>query len=322
MALFITKCFFRDDLSGSFYLEIDKYNCSILVFKRKDAEQVREFTEHFCKPAVYVLMNKDDRKAYIGQTDNFYTRIQNHLAKKDFWDTAIAFTAKDNSLSSTEVRYLEAEAYEAAQSAGRYDLSENGQAPQKPHVTYQQKLQTEEFFNTIKLFSQDTGCDIFVNSNNRISKSPKNATTADASIKTHKRKADLPIMPDDSLKGRGVQLTLNGQGPYRKNKFAYAVVKEYLQKYPSSTFEELRRVFPKKLLGSWARWELLEDRIKYASQWKERGEVKARYCFDEESILHSCDGIPFVVCTEWDFSNLPNLLAIVIKENWTYSVIK
>ena len=313
MPIFITKCYFGDDLSGSFYLEINKYNCSILVFKRKDSDNVREFTENFCKPAVYVLMNREDRKAYIGQTDNFYTRIQNHIAKKDFWDTAIAFTAKDNSLSSTEVRYLEAEAYEAAQSAGRYDLSENGQAPQKPHVTYQQKLQTEEFFKTIRLFAQDIGCDVFRPS--AIQAHPKRHVNT---APTHK-KAQQPTQQtsdDDVLKGY-VKLTLDGEGPYKKNEFVHAVIRKYLEVHPNTTLAELKTLFPTKLLKKWARWELIQDDIRYASE-----SLKNRYLLGEKYILTTGDGVRFVVCSQWDYHNLPNVISIVESEGWKYTIVK
>lgn len=321
MPIQITKFYFGDNMSGTYYLEANKYNCSVLVFKRSDADRSKTYTAHFCWPAVYFLVNKESRKAYIGQTDNFQQRLQAHLAKKDFWDTAYAFIANDHSLSTTEVRYLESASYELARAAGRYDLSENGQAPQKPHVTYPQELLSDDFFKTIQLFSSDIGCDIFEPMTTRTSGPKANKDSARKSQKKEGSRADSrSSAANNGLKGK-VKLTLDGDGPYTKSRFVHAVVKKYLSVHPTATLSELKAVFPKSLLGDWGRWDLIQENIEQIKADKSKTAKKARYCLDDKYILVSGDGIPFVVCTEWDYTNLPNILSIVDLEGWSYSIV-
>lgn len=86
---------------------------------------MQQFKEDLEKPALYVLINRSKRRAYIGETDAFLTRLNQHIAKKDFWTEALAFISTDDSLSKTEVQYLESLAYKTAKNAHTYDLSEN-----------------------------------------------------------------------------------------------------------------------------------------------------------------------------------------------------
>lgn len=301
----------NDNIHGSRIVNMDFCPCKVFVIKRDDDDFIRENAKGFSKPALYVLLNKDSRKAYIGETDNFQQRLLQHKARKPFWSEAYAFTANDGSLTQTEVQYLESVAYRKASASNNYDLSENGQNPQEPYIQDIQKYKADEFFKYVCMLSDFIGCDVF-SSGKRSA-----ATSSKGSI----RKVLGKTEPDESLAGR-VTITLNGKGPYKKNRFVHAVVKEYINKYPAVSFTELREIFPNELLAGWARWELLEDNISEARMWKERGDVKARHLLDDNDILKTADGHKFVVCTEWDKNNLPNIIAIVKSEGWSYSVIK
>ena len=101
---------------------------------------IKDFGEYLQKPALYILLNKESGKAYIGETDNFEKRISQHITKKNFWDEVMVFLgSNDDTLGKTEVQLLEYLAYEKAIDVKSYDISENTQNPKKPHVTVIQR---------------------------------------------------------------------------------------------------------------------------------------------------------------------------------------
>ena len=150
MAKTIYTYLHNDDLYGSRVVYMDNCFCKLYKIQRTDVEFLQKFKEELSKPALYILSNKDLKKAYIGETDNFLSRIQQHISKKDFWDEALAFMASDDSLSKTEVQYLEYLAYDKALKMKTFDLTENTQTPRAPHMRLEQRGRTEEFFKYVQ----------------------------------------------------------------------------------------------------------------------------------------------------------------------------
>ena len=130
MATTIYTYLHNDDLNGSRIVSMDDCMCKLYNIKRDDAAFMRDFEDHLQKPALYILLNKENRKAYIGETDDFQKRISQHIAKKVFWDEVMVFLgSNDDTLSKTEVQQLEYLAYEKAIDVKSYDISENTQSP-------------------------------------------------------------------------------------------------------------------------------------------------------------------------------------------------
>ncbi len=313
MAKTIQMVLFNDELVGSRMATMDKYVCHDIM--RQDEPLIKDLLDDLAKPALYILLNKQSSKAYIGQTDDFSHRILQHLSQKPFWNEFVVFTANDNSLTTTEVRYLEAVAYETADDANNYDLSENGQKPNKPYATAIQKINIKEFFRNAVILARLLDCDIFEHSSNTLVQIVSNEQ----------------FIPWDDVKKLGVgskdlegqcKIALNQNPATTKNKFFFTIVKEYLDQHPQITFAELKQIFPNHLLGGWDRWPILEDNLERARNWKINGEKKKRHLIEDEFVLKSGDGTKFVVCTEWDKNNILNLLAIIIKFGWTYKIEK
>ena len=143
MATTIYTYLHNDDLNGSRIVSMDDCMCKLYNIKRDDNEFLKDFNEDLQNPALYILTNKNSRKAYIGETDDFTKRIVQHLAKKDFWDEVMVFLASDGSLSKTEGQYLECLAYKKACEMNSYDLSENTQTPKSPHMSVMQKAKAD-----------------------------------------------------------------------------------------------------------------------------------------------------------------------------------
>lgn len=300
----------NDDLNGSRIVYMDNCFCKLFKILRTDSDFLQKFKEDLQKPALYILLNRNERKAYIGETDTFFTRIQNHLAKKDFWEEVLAFTATDDSLSKTEVQYLEHLAYYKAFKMNVFDLSENTQAPNIPHMTIFQKGKTEEFFKYVQFLAKFVECNIFEN-NHQIHK--------EAPIVHTPLITSLSVKPEE-LQGR-LAFKLNGVKYKTKGMMGYAIVKEFLKSHPKTTFEELRNTFHNDLLGSWRAWNFIENNIDYAINLKIK-DGQARHLLKDEYILISGDGVRFVVSNQWEKGNVPNILQIAKNEGWDYEIIK
>ncbi len=133
----------------------------LFVIDRADKKFVSEYSTDLNKPALYILVNRDKRQLYVGETDDSIKRLRNHEAK-DFWTEAIVFHSTTDTLSTTEVRWLEAKTYEALKELGYYDLSENKQVPQQPPLKRNQIYTLEPIFEEAKNYICAAGFDIFL----------------------------------------------------------------------------------------------------------------------------------------------------------------
>lgn len=153
----------------------------------------------------YILLGKDidgSPKAYIGQTYDFTTRVRDHQAKKDFWDTALVFVSKTDEIFASEVAFLEYCGITAALAADNYNLDENKQTPKKPKISPNQESGMELFFRDIKLLTRFyNNCQLFEKA------APK--------VESKKKSTPVPILSDEyreyhfTVKKTGVFATLH-----------------------------------------------------------------------------------------------------------------
>ena len=133
----------------------------LFVIERADKDFVANFAKELTRPALYILINREKNKLYIGETDDSSKRLKNHEAK-DFWTEGIVFHSTNNTLSTTEVKWLEAKTYETISNLGYYDLSENKQKPQYPTLKKNQIYTLEPIFEDEKNYICAAGFDIFL----------------------------------------------------------------------------------------------------------------------------------------------------------------
>ena len=89
MAKTIYTYLHNDDLNGSRVVYMDNCFCKLFKIQRTDGDFLQIFKEDLQKPALYILLNREKGKAYIGETDAFLTRIQQHISRKEFWLEAL-----------------------------------------------------------------------------------------------------------------------------------------------------------------------------------------------------------------------------------------
>src|SRR5271156_3296224 len=108
-----------------------------VVFNRTNYKEVVGRSE-FDKTGVYVLVGSSDDSTlptiYVGEGDPVKNRLSQHYGKKDFWDWAVFFVAKDDSLNKAHVQHLEAQLLKLARVAKQCKL-DNGQEPLPPTLS-------------------------------------------------------------------------------------------------------------------------------------------------------------------------------------------
>lgn len=163
----------------------------LFVIDRADKKFVSEYSSDLNKPALYILVNRDKKQLYVGETDDSIKRLRNHEAK-DFWTEAIVFHSTTDTLSTTEVKWLEAKTYEALKELGYYDLSENKQVPQQPPLKRNQIYTLEPIFEEAKNYICAAGFDIFLKKKVETEEAPQPQTSV---IKEDDRQSNVWILP-------------------------------------------------------------------------------------------------------------------------------
>lgn len=137
-------------------------DCVMTVISRRFCEKtdVSKIAE-MQKPALYLLVD-EGRKAYIGQTRSFNSRVKDHLAKKKWWTKAYVFVSGSNRYNTASIEYLEYLAIRKGLSTVSYDLSENGQIPTEPTLEEWRRPEYDEIFEEIKFFLNYERCFVFV----------------------------------------------------------------------------------------------------------------------------------------------------------------
>lgn len=114
---------------------------------------------------VYMLLNKsadlsEKGQLYIGEAENIFNRLIQHVKEKDFWNEAIVFISKDDNLNKAHIKYLENRLYEIATSANRYELI-NNQRPTQSSISESDKAEMEEFLANILILVSTLGYNAF-----------------------------------------------------------------------------------------------------------------------------------------------------------------
>lgn len=110
------------------------------------------------QPALYILLNAEDNRAYIGESENFLARASQHLKSKDWWTLAVAIVSKTNGLEKGDVKYLESLAIERAR--GGSVAIENSTIPPRNNIHRFKIHQLDKILDDIQLALTSLGYDV------------------------------------------------------------------------------------------------------------------------------------------------------------------
>ncbi|HXC53879.1 MAG TPA: GIY-YIG nuclease family protein [Rhizomicrobium sp.] len=143
------KIFLADSTpSGIMTAEIMNWTGHILVAPRsRIADLIKR--EEVKRTGVYLLFGEDpDRPSgtlvYVGEGDSVVTRLTEHNARKEFWDSCCVITSKDQNLTKAHVRYLESRIIGIIGEEGRARI-ENKTEPEFGLLPEADKSDMEEF---------------------------------------------------------------------------------------------------------------------------------------------------------------------------------
>ncbi len=140
-------------VTGIRHAEVVNWTGQAIYCPRNQISELSNWTESK-RPGVYFLFGEDENtlepKVYIGEAENVFTRLQNHLSTKEYWNEVIFFTNKDENLTKGHIKYLESRLIDLAYSVKRYIL-DNTVSPQLSTLPRGDRDSMEEFIDNIRL---------------------------------------------------------------------------------------------------------------------------------------------------------------------------
>ncbi len=148
---------------GMLTAEVFNWTGHVLKFPRtRIAEALRRPEAEYT--GVYILLGdaEGQPQAYIGEAEELRARIRGHVAKKDWWETAVLITSAANNLHKAHVKYLESRLVELALEARQMPL-ENGNVPTRSSLSEAAVANMEEFLDILLMVLPAIQVDMFVN---------------------------------------------------------------------------------------------------------------------------------------------------------------
>ena len=133
--------------------ELVNHTIQSISSPRLKVSELPEFKES-SRPGVYFLFGTDEESneemVYIGEAENVFLRLQDHLVNRDFWNEVVLFVSKDENLTKGHVKYLESRLIQLAFAAKRYKV-ENSNRPQLSSLPLADRDAMEEMLLYIKM---------------------------------------------------------------------------------------------------------------------------------------------------------------------------
>ena len=139
--------------TGLRHVEITNWSGQAIACPRSRLFELQNWDETK-RSGIYFLVSSQNSNqrtiAYVGESENVFTRLASHEKEKDFWNEVIIFTSKDENLTKGHIKYLEARIIEITKEVNRCDL-ENNTAPTPSGLPRSDTDSMEEFLVAIKM---------------------------------------------------------------------------------------------------------------------------------------------------------------------------
>lgn len=146
--------------NGMKIIELPGWSGKTFIVPRQNLKELKDRPE-VNQPGLYLLFGIDEASSedlvYIGESENFYSRIANHDSNKDFWNTAVIFTG---GLNRAFVKYLEYRATTMAHDADRM-VVQNKVQPQENTLSESERVIVEQYFENVQFILGAIGYEVF-----------------------------------------------------------------------------------------------------------------------------------------------------------------
>lgn len=154
------QIFLKDsDPNGIKIAELSVSTAKVYVIPREEIAYVKS-RDDLKTPSVYMLFDDVRTQVYIGECENFVSRVKTHDSSKNFWDWAIVITSSNASLDKADVKFLESYAISKAIEIGRFEVL-NQSNPQRNRLHEFKQETILDFFDNAELLMSTLGFNIF-----------------------------------------------------------------------------------------------------------------------------------------------------------------
>ena len=154
----INLLLYEGDLGGVISIEDSSWNSGELYSAPRDSVADLLSTDACNKFGVYLLLSKD--MVYVGQSSDLAKRIIQHTVGKDWWTSVVILTTKDDSLTRSDIDYLEYNLIEKAQKIDRLDC-DNKKKGNAPKVDKFRKVVLQQYLEEALFLMQLIGITVF-----------------------------------------------------------------------------------------------------------------------------------------------------------------
>ncbi len=177
----INLLLYEGDLGGVISVEDSSWNSGELYSAPRNSVNELLQTDACNKYGVYLLLSQE--MVYIGQSSDLAKRISQHIVGKDWWESVVILTTKDDSLNHSDIDYLETVLIEKAKKNNRLDC-DNKKKGNDPKVDKFRKVILEQYLEEAMFLMQLIGINVFNQSQTTVSKKTTTALINTMSVET------------------------------------------------------------------------------------------------------------------------------------------
>ena len=154
----INLLLYEGDLNGVISIEDTSWNSGELYSAPRCSVADLLETGACNKYGVYLLLSKD--MVYVGQSSDLAKRITQHTMGKDWWESVVILTTKDDSLNHSDIDYLESVLIDKALCVNRLDC-DNKTKGNPPKVDKFRKVYLGQYLDEALFLMQLIGITVF-----------------------------------------------------------------------------------------------------------------------------------------------------------------
>lgn len=154
----INLLLYEGNLYGVISIEDSSWNSGELYSAPRESVLELLQTDACNKYGVYLLLSKN--MVYVGQSTDLAKRITQHTVGKDWWESVVILTTKDDSLTHSDIDYLESVLIDKAFKINRLDC-DNKNKGNNPKVSKFQKVVLDQYLDEALFLMQLIGVTVF-----------------------------------------------------------------------------------------------------------------------------------------------------------------